>query len=153
VDRLRAKGGEIALCLLFVATGAFWIAVAAGMPMWDGFAPASGFLPLVFGVLLVGLAVAATLVDVLGPAAADAGDRQPAGRAAMILLAVAAGAAGIETAGFFASMFLAMLFLFRFAEKLPALPSLLASAGSALALTLVFRTWLGVPLPAGPWGF
>jgi putative tricarboxylic transport membrane protein len=151
MDRLRAKGGEIALCLLFVATGAFWIAVAAGMPLWNGFAPATGFLPLVFGALLVALAVAATLIDVLAPAASD--KRAPAGRAVMILLAIAAGAAGIETAGFFASMFLAMLFLFRFAEKLPLRASLLASAGTALFLTLVFRTWLGVPLPSGPWGF
>jgi hypothetical protein len=71
----------------------------------------------------------------------------------MVLLAVAAGAAGIETAGFFASMFVMMLFLFRVAEKRPLLSSLLAAAGTALFLTLVFRTWLGVPLPAGPWGF
>jgi putative tricarboxylic transport membrane protein len=151
MNLLRAKGGEIALCLFFVATGAFWIAVAAGMPLWDGFAPATGLLPLVFGALLVVLAIAATLVDVV--ASPETPDRAPAGRALMILLAVAAGAAGIETAGFFASMFLSMLFLFRVAEKRPLLPSLLASAGTALFLTLVFRTWLGVPLPAGPWGF
>ena len=152
MNLLRAKGGEIALCLFFVATGGLWIAVAAGMPLWDGFAPATGLLPLVFGALLVVLAIAATLVDVVG-ASAETPDRAPAGRALMILLAVAAGAAGIETAGFFASMFLSMLFLFRVAEKRPLVSSLLASAGTALFLTLVFRTWLGVPLPAGPWGF
>jgi hypothetical protein len=149
---LRAKGGEIALCLFFVATGAFWIAVAAGLPLWDGFAPATGLLPLVFGALLVVLAIAATLVDVVW-SSSETPDRAPAGRAVMVLLAVAAGAAGIETAGFFASMFLTMLFLFRVAEKRALLSSLLAAAGTALFLTLVFRTWLGVPLPAGPWGF
>ncbi|MCA3262387.1 MAG: tripartite tricarboxylate transporter TctB family protein [Telmatospirillum sp.] len=151
MNLLRAKGGEIALCLFFVATGVFWIAVAAGLPLWDGFAPATGLLPLVFGALLVVLAVAATLVDVV--ASSETPDRAPAGRAIMVLLAVAAGAAGIETAGFFASMFVTMLFLFRVAEKRPLLSSVLASAGTALFLTLVFRTWLGVPLPAGPWGF
>ena len=50
-------------------------------------------------------------------------------------------------------MFLAMLFLFRVVEKLPTLSSILASAGTAAVLTLVFRSWLGVPLPKGPWGF
>ncbi len=38
-------------------------------------------------------------------------------------------------------------------ERLPVVASLAVSAGSALVLTLVFRTWLGVPFPAGPWGF
>jgi hypothetical protein len=71
----------------------------------------------------------------------------------MVVAALAVGIAGIEPAGFAAAMFAAMLFLFKVAERLPMLPSLLASAGAALGLTLVFRTWLGVPLPKGPWGF
>ncbi len=71
----------------------------------------------------------------------------------LVLLALSAGVAGIEVAGFPVSMFLAMLFLFRIAERLPLGASLATSAGSALVLTVVFRTWLGVPLPAGPWGF
>jgi hypothetical protein len=150
--KLPSLGGELALSLVFVGTGVFWIAVAAGKPLWEGFAPATGFLPLVYGMLLVLLAVAATVVDVLG--AGEAGEpKSPAGRPLMILGALAAGVAGIETAGFFAAMFLAMLFLFRVAERRPLAASLAASAGTALVLTLVFRTWLGVPLPAGPWGF
>ena len=58
-----ALWGELLLCLVFIGIGVFWIAVAADMSMWDGFAPASGFLPLVYGVLLAGLAIAATLVS------------------------------------------------------------------------------------------
>jgi len=150
--RLRAIGGELALCAVFIATGAFWIVTAAGLPMWDGFAPATGFLPLVYGLLLAALGVAATIVDVVS-ADGDAGPKGPIGRPLMIVLALAAGVAGIETAGFFVSMFLSMLFLFRVAERRPLAASLAASAGSSLFLTLVFRTWLGVPLPSGPWGF
>lgn len=150
--RLRTIGGELALCAVFIATGLFWIATAAGLPMWDGFAPATGFLPLVYGVLLAALGIAATAVDVLS-AERDAEPKGPVGRPLMILLALAAGVAGIETAGFFASMFLAMLFLFRVAERLPVILSIAVSACSSLFLTLVFRTWLGVPLPSGPWGF
>jgi putative tricarboxylic transport membrane protein len=150
--KLRAIGGELVLCLVFVGTGIFWIAVAVGMPMWDGFAPASGFLPLVYGLLLTLLAIAATVVDVASTAD-DAEQARGSHRPLVVLLALSAGVAGIETAGFFASMFLAMLFLFRVAESHALIASIAASAGSALVLTLVFRTWLGVPLPAGPWGF
>ncbi|MBL8701398.1 MAG: tripartite tricarboxylate transporter TctB family protein [Alphaproteobacteria bacterium] len=150
--KLRGFEGELILCAVFIGAGAFWVAVAAGMPLWEGFAPASGFLPLLYGVLLTVLAVAATLADVLGRG--EAGEaRAPVRRPATVLLALAAGVAGIETAGFFASMALAMLFLFRVAERLPIVGSVAAAMGVSAGLTLVFRSWLGVPLPAGPWGF
>lgn len=150
--KLRALWGELALCMIFIGMGVFWIVAASGMTMWEGFAPASGFMPMVYGVLLALLAVAATVVDVLATKE-DCEPKDPVGRPLMVLLALGAGVAGIEVAGFAMSMFLAMLFLFRVAERLPLAASLLTSAGSALVLTLVFRTWLGVPLPAGPWGF
>ena len=150
--KLRALSGELILCLIFIGTGALWIAIAANMQMWDGFAPASGFMPLVYGVLMALLAIAATLVEVV-KAKNDAEPKDPVRRPLMVLLALAAGVAGIEVAGFLVSMFLAMLFLFRVAEWLPLVASLATSAISALVLTLVFRVWLGVPLPAGPWGF
>lgn len=150
--KLRALWGELVLCLIFIGMGVFWIAVASGMQMWDGFAPASGFMPLVYGVLMAVLAIAATVADVL-TAKEGAEPKDPVGRPLLVLLALSAGVAGIELAGFPVSMFLAMLFLFRVAERLPLIASLATSAGSALVLTLVFRTWLGVPLPTGPWGF
>lgn len=147
-----ALWGELLLCLVFIGIGVFWIAVAAGMSMWDGFAPASGFLPLVYGVLLAGLAIAATVVNAFSSGGGAAAE-DPIARPLLVLLALCAGVAGIEIAGFFVSMFLAMLFLFRVAERLPLIASLAVSAGAASVLTLVFRRWLGVPLPAGPWGF
>lgn len=150
--KLRGLEGELILCAVFIATGLFWVAVAAGMPLWDGFAPASGLLPLLYGALLAALALAATLVDVLGRRG-DGEARTPVKRATIIVLALAAGAAGIETAGFFASMLLMMLFLFRIAERLPLVSSIAAATGVSAGFTLVFRSWLGVPLPAGPWGF
>lgn len=150
--KLRAVWGELLLCLAFAGAGIFWVAIALGMQIWDGFAPASGFLPLAYGVLLIVLATLATLFDVLGrEAGAEAPG--PVDRPLLVLGALAAGVAGIELIGFCASMFLAMLFLFRFAEKRSLKASLATAAGSAVALVLIFRTWLGVPMPAGPWGF
>jgi putative tricarboxylic transport membrane protein len=150
--RLKTAPGEAVLGLAFVGAGAFWIVMALKLPMWDGFAPSSGFLPLLYGVLLIGLSIAALLLEAGGGEAQDATvgtDRRPL----LVIAALAAWIAGIEPAGFAASTFLTMLFLFKVAEKLPLLPSLLTAGGSTLALTLIFRTWLGVPLPKGPWGF
>lgn len=149
---LRGKAGDLAIAGLFAIAGAFWMREAAKLPLWDplGFAPGSGFLPLLFGALLVAFALAAGFV-----ALREAAPKAPGGlgRPALVTLALAGGAAGIETAGFFASMFAMMAFLFLVAERLRPLPSVLTAAGAALALTGIFRVWLGVPLPAGPWGF
>jgi hypothetical protein len=45
-----------------------------------------------------------------------------------------------------------MAALFAFVERKPVLSSIIAAAGVALALKLIFQIWLGVPLPRGPWG-
>ena len=150
--RLKAAPGAIVLSLAFTGVGIFWIVTALRLQMWDGFAPSSGFLPLIYGVLLIGLSIAALLFEPQGE------DTEPEApdtikRPLIVIAALAAGAVGLESAGFAMSMFLTMFFLFKVAEKLPLVPSLLTAGGSAVTLTLIFRTWLGVPLPTGPWGF
>jgi putative tricarboxylic transport membrane protein len=150
--RLRAAPGEIALGLTLAAAGLFWVHSALRLPLWDGFAPATGFLPLLYGGLLVGLAAAALQVEATSADQTEAA-RGPLGKPFLVIAALAAGIAGLQPAGFAVAMFLCMLFLFKVVEKLPLAPSLAVSAGSALVLTIVFRTWLGVPLPKGPWGF
>jgi hypothetical protein len=150
--RLRAASGEIGLALVFVGIGAFWILTALGMQLWEGFAPSSGFLPLVYGILLVGLSVAALLLEAR-PDDRTEGSNATIRQPLIVIAAMAAGVAGLEVAGFTVSVFLTMLFLLKVAERLPLLPSLLTAGGTVLMLRLVFRTWLGVPLPNGPWGF
>ncbi len=150
--KLKADPGEIILGLAFAAIGVFWIVTALKLPMWEGFAPSSGFLPLLYGLLLIGLSFAALIFEAHG-----GGTREnPAGtiqRPLLVIAILAAGIAGVESAGFSVSMFLTMFLLFKVAEKLAVVPSLLVAGGTALTLTLIFRTWLGVPLPVGPWGF
>jgi putative tricarboxylic transport membrane protein len=150
--RLKAAPGEIILSLAFVGVGIFWIVTALRLQMWDGFAPSSGFLPLIYGILLVGLSLAALFLETHGSDAENE-KADTIRRPVLVIAVLAAGVAGLESAGFAVSIFLTMFFLFKVVEKLPLLPSLLVAGGSALALTLIFRTWLGVPLPKGPWGF
>ncbi len=150
--RFKAAPGEALLAFAFVGIGAFWILTAFGLQLWDGFAPSSGFLPLVYGILLIGLSIAALLLEAhSSDVTQDA--TSTIQRPVIVIATLAVGIAGLETAGFAASIFLTTFFLFKAVEKLPLLPSLLTAGGTALTLTLVFRTWLGVPLPKGPWGF
>ena len=143
--RLSVSKGELTLALVFAALGGLWIAKAARMPLWEGFAPDSGFLPLIYGVLLAGLA-AAVLVQVLARRTApDPADdlRKPL----LVLAALSAAVAALPFAGFAVSVFALLLVLYAMVERLPWLPSTVVSAAMTGALYLVFKTWLGVPLP------
>jgi putative tricarboxylic transport membrane protein len=141
---MRALRGEVALALVFAALGALWLARASGMPIWEGFAPDSGFLPLIYGALLLALSLAVLVQIARAPAPAPAGSiRKPL----VVLAALAAAVAALPFAGFAISVFALLLFLYARVERLPLATSLLVSGATTAALYLIFRTWLGVPLP------
>lgn len=141
----RVARGELLLALVFVALGVLWIAKAARMSLWEGFAPDSGFLPLVYGVLLAGLAAAACVRVVLGEATGSGEDiRKPV----LVMAALIAAVAALPFAGFVVSVFALLVFLYAAVEKLPWLSSTVVSGSISAALYLIFKTWLGVPLPA-----
>jgi hypothetical protein len=143
--RLRVAKGELALALIFIGVGSLWIARAARMSLWDGFAPDSGFLPIIYGALLAGLAVAVVVQLVIaGAPPAEENVRKPL----LVLAALIAAVAALPFAGFVVSVFLLLAFLYAVIERLPVVTSLVVSGATAGALYLVFRTWLGVPLPA-----
>jgi hypothetical protein len=148
--RPRLINGDVGLALVFAAIGIVWIYGAVGLPFWEGFAPQSGFLPLFYGLLLVGLALAILIVRLLD---ADVpSDAQPTGKPLVILAAVTAAVVGVEAAGFGVAVFLLLLFLFAAVERLPILRSFVVAGGTTAVLILIFRTWLSVPLPVGPLG-
>jgi putative tricarboxylic transport membrane protein len=137
--------GELALAFIFAALGGLWTARAAGMPIWgDSFAPDSGFLPLIYGVLLLGLALAAVAqLLVAGTVTSSESIRKPL----IVLGALTAAVAALPLAGFALSVFALLLFLYAALERLPLLASAAVSAAITGLLYLVFKTWLGVPLP------
>ncbi len=149
--RSRAAPGEIGLALLFAAVGIVWIVGALALPLWEGFAPNMGFMPLVYGILLVGLS-AATIASLVLTGQGEA-ERSPVGKPILLLAALAAAVIGMATAGFGLSIFLMLSFMFAVVERRPVPVSLLVAAGTTVILILIFATWLAVPLPKGPWGF
>jgi hypothetical protein len=142
--RLSVDKGELALALVFAVLAVLWIAKGATMPLWQGFAPDSGFLPLLYGVLLFVLA-AAVLVQLLATKHARPGEaiRKPL----VILGALVATVAALPLAGFAISVFALLLFLYAAVERLPLVHSVVVSSATTGVLYLVFKTWLGVPLP------
>lgn len=143
---MRLLRGELALALLFAALGGLWVARAAGMPWWEGFAPDSGFLPLIYGVLLLGL-VLAVIAQVLAAPAPAGAPGESIRKPLVVLAALAASVAALPFAGFAISVFALLLFLYARVERLPFLTSAAVSGVTTGVLYLVFKTWLGVPLP------
>jgi hypothetical protein len=142
--RLSVDRGELVLALVFAALAVLWIAKGASMPLWQGFAPDSGFLPLIYGVLLFFLA-AAVLVQLLAARHERPGEaiRKPL----IILGALVATVAALPIAGFVVAVFALLLFLYAAVERLPLVTSAVVSGATTGVLYLVFKTWLGVPLP------
>lgn len=141
---MRVLRGELALALLFAALGALWLARAVRMPLWEGFAPDSGFLPLFYGVLLLALSLGVMLQVVRAPAPAPGESiRKPL----VVLAALAAAVAALPFAGFALSVFALLFFLYARVERLPLVTSAAVSGATTAVLYLVFKTWLGVPLP------
>jgi hypothetical protein len=148
--RARVINGDVGLALVFAAIGMVWIVGALGLPFWQGFAPDSGFLPLIYGVLLIGLAAAVLAMRVLDPDAVA--DAQPVAKPLVVLAALTAAVIGVEPAGFGPAVFLLLAFLFAAVERLPVLRALIVAGATTAVLMLIFKAWLGVPLPAGPLG-
>ena len=147
----RVAPGELVLALFFVALGLLWVGTAIRMPLWQGFAPQSGFMPLWYGVTLIGLT--AVVVFNLFRQKDDAAAEQPIRKPLLVLAAFAACIAGLELMGFIPAVFLMLLFMFVFIERLPIISSTLVAVATTAILFLIFRTWLKVALPIGPLGF
>ena len=145
----RVAIGELVLAGFFAALGLLWVGAAIRMPLWEGFAPQSGFMPLWYGVVLVGLTLA-VVINLFRQCEGKA--EEPIGKPILVLAVFAAGIAGLEPMGFGLAVFLRLLFMFVFIERLPIISSALVAVGTTAVLFLIFRTWLKVGLPVGPLG-
>jgi uncharacterized BrkB/YihY/UPF0761 family membrane protein len=142
--RLRADKGELGLALFFAAVGGLWAFRGARMPLWEGFAPDSGFLPLIYGLLLTALALAA-MGQIL--TAGETAPTQEFRKPLLVLAILIATVSALPVAGFAISVFALLFLLYAVVERLPWLNAALVSAATTGVLYLVFKVWLGVPLP------
>jgi putative tricarboxylic transport membrane protein len=147
----RVAPGELVLAAFFVALGLLWVGAASRMPLWEGFAPQSGFMPLWYGIILIGLT--GTAVFNLFRQKDAAKQEEPIAKPLLVLAAFGACIAGLELMGFVPAVFLMLLFMFALVERLPIISSTLVAAATTAVLFLIFRTWLKVTLPIGPLGF
>jgi hypothetical protein len=148
--RLGSDKGELGLALVFGAVGVLWAAIALGLPLWEGFAPQRGFLPLVYGALLTVLSAIIIANLIFGHHSTPAA--QPFGKPLLILVILVATVAGLRVAGFAPAIFLMLVLVFAAIERLPIVWSLVAAAATTGAMLLIFEIWLRVPLPKGPLG-
>ena len=143
--------GEIVAGLLCALFAALWIATALGLPYLGDYAPGSGFLPLWLGVSLLVLSIIHVVTNVRTPVAgARAGHWR---KVVAVTLGLIVCVAVIEKLGFVVAVAIYLLFLLRAVEKESWRTSLGVSVGTIVVLFGLFRVWLQVPLPKGPWGF
>ena len=148
--RLKIAPGEIILALFFALLGLLWIVAALRMPLWQGFVPQSGFMPLWYGITLAGLAAAILARLWLGKDQAK--HEEPIGKPLVVIAVIAATVVGLGVIGYLPSIFFLLLALFTAVERLPLMRSVAVAAAVTATLYLVFHTWLRVPLPLGPLG-
>ena len=146
----RMRDVAAAVVLLLGAAGA--IVEGRSLPFGTIAAPGPGFFPLTVAVALAGMAV----LLLVRPQPAAPPLAWPPGARVRLLAVVAAlfaFTAILEPLGFLAATFLLMLVLFRVVEEHRWAIVVAESAAAAVASHVLFKTWLGVRLPPGPWGF
>lgn len=133
--------------------GLLWIFLAQRLTYWDDFAPGSGFLPLWLGIILVALVVLLVVLQHLSPAPTTPAAPTRHRRVMAIMLGLVVTAVALEYIGFVVTIGAYLVYLIAFVERRSPAQTALVAGGTTLALFLLFHTWLGVPLPTGPWGF
>ena len=147
---MTLRGETVAglLCGLFAI---LWIATALGLPYMGDYAPGSGFLPLWLGVCLLALSAVHVVSSLRARAAGPATGHWR--KVVAVLLGLVVCVAVIEPLGFVLAVGAYLLYLLRGVEREPWRTSLFVTVVAIAVLFGVFRLWLRVPLPKGPWGF
>jgi putative tricarboxylic transport membrane protein len=120
-------------------------------------APGPGFVPLVLAVSFTLVCLILLVTALRAPAATptDAGGVGDGGvrwKVLATLVVMLAYAVALEPVGFVASTCGLLLFFFRALEGLRWPVALAASALTSVVTYVVFKVWLHVRLPPGPWG-
>ena len=117
--------------------------------------PGPGFFPLCLAVALTltGAGLVRQAMRQATPARHAPGPAGGVRRVVVALLALLAYVLSLDHIGFVLATFLLVAFLFRVIEPQRWVLALGGAAATAILSHVVFRAWLGVRLPPGPWGF
>ncbi len=155
-DAGSAPPGQRWATAVLTAFGIAGVVGAWPLPFGSFTRPGAGFFPLCLAVALT-LVSAVILVRSLrrpaGEARAAGPPRRGLARAGATLVALCLYAWALTSIGFGVATFLFIAFLFRAIEPQRWPLALGGAAATVMASHLLFRAWLGVRLPAGPWGF
>jgi len=147
---------DLAAAAILLVFGLIAVSQARTLRLGSIVAPGPGFFPLclavAFSLACVGLLVIAARAPAAPAPPASGADAAGRLEAVGTVGALAAYALVLESLGFRLSTFGLLLFFFTALQRQRWLVALVAAAGTALVIDLVFRRWLGVNLPSGPWG-
>lgn len=119
--------------------------------------PGAGFFPFYLALGLALTSFALVVQSFLSRAVERASrsvslDARAIGKVAWVVSGLMLYAYGFEKIGFLLSTFLVMVFLLRAVAASDWRLAIGGAAASALLSYLLFKVWLQVQLPAGPWG-
>jgi hypothetical protein len=156
-DTPSGSSGQRWAAGVLTAFGVAAVVEASRLPFGSVTRPGAGFFPLCLAAALTLVAAAVLLTTGRGPVAADTAPPPARARglvrAAATLAALLVHALALETLGFGVSTFALVTFLFRAIEPHRWPVALGSAAATVVGCHVLFRIWLGVRLPAGPWGF
>jgi putative tricarboxylic transport membrane protein len=146
--------GERIMTAAFGAFGVLWIIKSLKLSYWSDFAPGPGFLPFWLGIAIVALSTLLLWQSFIveGAAAQASGPARP-GRVVAISLGFIICIAVLTFVGFVMAIAGYLAFLIGWVERRPPLQTAVMSVATSVILWGIFKGWLSVPLPAGPWGF
>jgi putative tricarboxylic transport membrane protein len=145
---------------LAIAVGAILVSAAIlygsrSYPFWARTAPGTGFMPVLLGLVGLGLGLA-LLIGALRERkseALDLPDRATRPRIAGAMLGLTLAVFLTPIVGLLLGQVIFMLFMLLGLQRRPIVPSVATTAITAGLIYGVFMQWLRVPLPRGPLGF
>ena len=140
---------DIVLVILEIFVAVVWIQQGiVRYGFWEDGKPGGGFVPVIFGALVLGVALAILIREVFGKKSTQKPYRFQSG-AYLPAAAAVIGAFMIQVLGIAAAVFFFAAIWMRYLSRYSWTKTLLSSAIFTLFIYGVFRLWLRVPFPKG----
>ena len=156
VRPLTVRQADLAVGVAFLVLGLLVLYGSGGLAYMDRGQPGPGFMPRCIGVGLaligVGIVVSRLRQRQLDQEPLSLPDMTGFGRVAVGLALLGALAVSLEAVGYVLATAVSTFVLLVVLERQPLIKALVVSVLLPVAFYLMFRTWLGLPLPTSPIG-